>query len=168
MSIVKKQDFTGVHSVAQNKYTDMGAYIEKYEKHYLLRLLGADLYNAFIADLSGDPGVPVSARFLDIFNPFCYDDGSCVRQSEGIKKMLIQFIYFHYVRDTEFQHTTQGVIRSNTEASTPLAYTGYDLIECYNSGVENYHQIQCFIDDNFSTYPEENMQFLGFISSIVR
>lgn len=163
--IVKKEDFTGLYKVSQSKYTNMDEYIERFEKYYLLRLMGSDLYDLFKADLTGDPEVPQAARFISLFDPFNLDDGNCMRESEGIKKMLIQFIYFHYTRDTYHTHTVGGHVRDNQTATNNLVYEA-NLEEAYNKGVRNFREIQWYIDDSFADYPEENMQYIGFISGI--
>ena len=68
--ILKSTDFADEYKISTDNFSGIDAYIIQYERHYLLRLLGSDLFDLFIADLSGDPSVPGSARFLDIFNKF--------------------------------------------------------------------------------------------------
>lgn len=164
--ILKSTDFADEYKISTDNFSGIDAYIIQYERHYLLRLLGSDLFDLFIADLSGDPSVPGSARFLDIFNEFHSDENGTLRDSEGMKRMLIQFVYFHYVRDQNFQNSKTGVVRNVNSNSTALPYNGYNLIESYNQGIRNYDTIQWFIRDNDSDYPEENIQPLLFISGI--
>ena len=69
MSIVVNTDFKGEYNVSKNCYDLIDFYIEKYEKKYLTKLLGAELYALFIADLTvTDPQVPQTQRFIDIFD----------------------------------------------------------------------------------------------------
>ena len=59
MSIVVKTDFKGEYNVAKTCYDQLETFIEKYEKKYLTRLLGAELYTLFKDDLTtGTPQVP--------------------------------------------------------------------------------------------------------------
>ena len=167
MGLVQTTDFIGEYKVSQSVYGDLSLYIEKYEKHYLMNLMGADLYNLFVADLTATtPQVPQTQRFLDIYNSFDIDKDSCIRSSEGMVKMLVQFIYFHYVRDTNYEQTDSGVMRTVSEVSSILPYNGYNLIESYNQGVKNYKEIQWFICDYTSVYPEENVQLLEYSCGI--
>lgn len=174
MSIVLSSDFeNGEYKITTDfkKAAEIDVFIDKYEEFYLVRLLGADLFDLFIADLNGaTPQVPQTTPFTNIFEPFHTDDNSCLRISEGIKVMLIQFIYFHVVREGTYKKTTEGVVRSSSENSINLAYNGYNLIEAYNEGIKNYCEIQWFIEDNSinSSILEDNFNgiFLPFTSGI--
>ena len=167
MSILQTSDFTGEFKISSTVYSDLTTYIETYEKKYLLELMGAELYGLFIADLTpSTPQTPQTQRFIDLFNSFAIDDSNCIRRSEGIKQMLIQFVYFHFVRDVNYEQTDTGVMRTVSEVSGILPYNGFNLIEAYNNGVENFLNIQWFILDDPSTYPEENTQILAFTSGI--
>lgn len=167
MSIVQTSNFIGQYTIAEDCFTDMAPYITKYEQFYLVRMLGAELYDLFIADLTATtPQVPQTQRFIDIFDPFEIDDEDCLRISEGIKTMLIQFIYFHFLRDQMNKPTTAGMIRTTSSLGKNLGYEGYNLVEAYNEGVKNYQEIQWFICDNDEDYPEENVQPLNFTSGI--
>ncbi len=92
MSIILNTDFTGKYAVSQSCYDDLDTYIEKYEKDFLISLLGAELYLLFIADLdTAIPQVPQTTRFLDLYNSFDIDEDNCIRSSEGLRKMIVQF-----------------------------------------------------------------------------
>lgn len=162
MSIVQTSDFIGQYKLPKDCFDDLIGYIAKYEKVYLIRLLGSDLYDLFIADLTGPtPQVPQTARFLDIFNPINEEDsGGTITCSEGILKMLVQLIYFHALRDLQYQNTASGTRITDSQSSDKLGYNGYNLVEAYNEGIENARMIQLYIRDNDTTYPEENMQLM--------
>lgn len=167
MSILQTSDFKGEFKISSTVYTELTSEIETYEKFYLLRMLGADLYNLFIADLTATtPQVPQTARFIALFDSFDIDDGSCLRTSEGIKQMLVQFVYFHFIRESNYEQTDSGVMRTVSEVSGILPYNGFNLVESYNKGIDNYNEIQWFILDDPTTYPEENIQLLSFTSGI--
>ena len=91
MSIVVKTDFRGEYNISKNCYDQLDFFIEKYENYYLVRLLGAELYTLFIADLTvTNPQIPQTSRFLNIFNLFNIDDNNCIVISEGIREMLVK------------------------------------------------------------------------------
>lgn len=167
MAIVQTSDFVGEYKVSQSRFSELATYITKYEKHYLVRMLGADLYDLFIADLTlPTPQTPQTAPYQALFNAFETDDNDRIYISEGIKKMLIMFIYFHYIRDMAHQNTVTGTVTNvNENSSTPL-YNGFNLVEAMNTGVETYNNIQWYIDENSATYPDYNGQCLEFISGI--
>ena len=163
--IIQSTDFlSGPYSIPQDECSNIQPWIDKYEKQYLIELLGCELYDLFIADLVD--GVPQTQRFIDIYNEFCIDDDSCVRRSEGMKEMVKQLVYFYIMRDLPVRKTQTGVYFNNNEVSNGPTYSNFNLIEGFNDGVRNYHEIQWYIDDNLSTYPEENMQPLDYISGI--
>lgn len=163
--IIQISDFEGTeYFLPSQKKGSYQTYLDKYEKEYLIKLLGAELYDLFIADLVG--GVPASSRFLDIYNPFHVDDNNCVRMSEGMKLMTIQFVYFYAVRDLNPKKTATGVVINSNENSGDPVYGGYNIVEAYNEGVKNAREIQWFICDNPDVYPEENTQFIEYISGI--
>ena len=139
---------------------------EKYEKKYLVQLLGADLYALFIADLTApDPQVPQSVRFLNIFNPFSIDQHSCLYYSEGIREMLVQFIYFHYVRENQVINTAGGTVSNSVELGLNASFMG-NIVQVYNQGVKNAHCMQWYIHENELEYPEENKQPFEYTSGI--
>jgi len=166
MSIITESLFKGEYKVTKDCFNQLSNYIEKYEKHYLLKLLGAELYALFIADLTvTDPQTTQTARFNAIFNPFETDEGNCLIVSEGIKQMLVQLIYFHITRDSLNIKTNIGVVNMVADNSSNAGYNGYNLIESFNQGVKNFSAIQWFICDS-TDYPEENSQHLNYINGI--
>lgn len=170
MSILVTSDFsTGEFRIPKDCFSDLQTYIDRYEKFYLVRLLGAELYDLFIADLTAlpSPQVPQSAIYLAIFNPFQIDDtNDCLRISEGIKEMLIEFVYFHFMRDIGVKKKIGGVYMTQIETGTNIGYNGFNLVEGYNKGVKNYKEIQWYICEYDTDYPTENMQLLEYTSGI--
>jgi hypothetical protein len=69
-------DFTGKYELHKGMYdtAKLQIYINKYEIRYLKEMLGVDLYNQFIGDLtSGANPVPKSPNFTKLFLPFSED-----------------------------------------------------------------------------------------------
>lgn len=163
-NIIVKEDFTGEYELPINCFSQIDTYIDKYEQVYLCDMLGADLYSLFIADLVG--GVPVDPLYLAIFNPFKIDESGCIRISEGIKATLVQFIYFHAVRDLGVKKSIGGTTKYQNEVSSESMYSGFNIVESYNEGVDNYSTIQWYICDNPTDYPEYNGQPKCYASGI--
>ena len=129
-------------------------YLNKYERHYLVRLFGVELYDLFILNLVA--GVPSSQRFEDVFNEFVDQDDCLFCDSQGMKLMLEGFIYFHYVRHTFTRNTTNGVKQTKSENSESLETVSADLTTRYNNAVETYRCIQRRMCNNSDIYPEYN------------
>ena len=166
MSIVVKTDFKGEYNVSKTCYDQLDFYIEKYEHYYLVRLLGAELYTLLISDLTAtNPQVPQSIRFLNIFNAFSLDEHSCLYYSEGIREMLVQFIYFHYVRENQVINSASGTVTNSVELGVNAKFMG-NIVQVYNQGVKNACSIQWYINENELEYPEENMQPFEYTSGI--
>lgn len=168
MSIVQTSDFgSGHYAIPQDKFTQLNSYITKVERKYLLQLLGAELYDLFIADLTlTTPQVPQSQIYLDFFNEFHIEIDGCNLTSEGIKEMLKAFIYFHWMRDATYRKTTFGVTTASAENATNNIYQGFNLVESYNQGVDIANTIQWYIQDNEPNYPLYNGDLFEYSSGI--
>ena len=152
--IVQLSDFeTGLYEINFNSFQEKNLqwYIDKYEKHYLLLLLGIDEYDNFINDLVS--GVPQTAKYITIFDPLeFYTNDEVLKLSSGIKEMLLGFIYFHYVRDTNNVQTTVGAKRKRGENSDNISLKTLNIQKRYNDSVETYMNIGYYMDINDSTY----------------
>lgn len=152
MPILQKEDFANNvnYLIPQDSYTELASYFTKFEEKYLLLLLGADLYTLFKANLSGTPEVPADADYVLFFNKFFYNDNNQLYQSEGIKQMLIQLVYFHYMLDQVYQDTKSGTGLVDSENSTNEKFNP-NWVDSYNEGVKNFKAIQCYIEKYIPT-----------------
>ena len=167
MSFLQASDFTGVIEQGVNEFSSpkIQLYIDKFETFYLNWLLGATLYDEFIADLDTAPAitpasVPTSARFTVIFNKFRIDEDpntGCIHYSEGIKEMLKYFIYFEYLRDNQITATITGSTKNTFSNSEMAKIIETRIVENYNLGIKTYQEIQWYIDDeNPNDYDYDN------------
>jgi hypothetical protein len=127
-------------------------YIDKYEVKYLTQLLGASLYAEFEADLSAGGGTPTEQRFLDIWNPLSVDYNCELLYSEGIKEMLLGFIYFEYVKDLTNQMTPVGNVLPEGENSVRSTSLNSMMFARYNESAKNYKTIQYYILTKLGDY----------------
>lgn len=163
--IITNKDFIGRWKINQSDQTtkDLDEYIAKYEKFYLIQLLGKELFDLFEADLVAK--VPQTQIYIDIFNEFYVDNDSCVYHSQGMKAMVLGFVFYHYVKDQRIINTTQGNRINSVEVSS--AFPSFSvLVSRFNESVDNVNAIQWFIDDSIVLYPEENMQLVEYTSGI--
>ncbi len=155
--LISSNDFTGKWSLAKSNEDSIDEYIEEYEEKFLTELLGKELFDLFVADLSGyvadvSVGVPVDQIYLKIFNPFTEKIRGYVVASEGMKRMLVGLIYFYYVRDNAVKQTMNGAVNQVTEVATTSDNTF--LYPRYNQAVVTYQSIQNYIMENkTATYP---------------
>jgi hypothetical protein len=156
-NIVQTTDFkTGEFRIPKTTFQTetVQKFIDKYERKYLIRLFGRELYDLFIANLVA--GVPTSARFLAVFNEFTDENDCGICDSDGMKEMISGFIYFHYVRRTFTRNTTNGVKQTVSENSDSLETVSADLTTRFNDSVNMYECIQKKMCDDPATYPEFN------------
>lgn len=130
-------------------------YIDKYERLYLINLLGGNLYNLFVADLVA--GVPVSTEYLAIYNAFVIDENNCdVVISDGMVEMIKGFIYFEYLKDQINQVWVSGNVSPQGENSTNISTLNQQIYTRYNDGVRIYRAIQWYICKNSNDYLDYN------------
>jgi hypothetical protein len=141
---------TGIYTAGE-----IQIYINRYEKQYLLELLGADLYQLFVADLVN--GVPQTQKYIDIWQPFAVDRNLCqINISQGMRDMICGFVYFHYLADKTNQTNMTGNVRPLGENSAVVPGEGSMIFSRYNNSVKTYKAIQQFICDNRNQYREFN------------
>ena len=155
--IVSNTDFTEAYSIATDVFTsaELDAFIELNEKKLLYELFGVELADLFIADLSN--GQPQTQRFIDVFALFYkqFDDtNNEIFISEGIKTMLVKYIYFIYARQQSQNNAIMGNVQSQSTINNPSAMNYATLVLRYNEMIDTFNAIQQFIDENKSVYPE--------------
>ena len=129
-------------------------YIDKYEKMYMVQLLGATLYKEFVADLVA--GVPQTQKFIDIYNEFIEDSGCGVLMSDGMIEMILGFIYFEYLKDQINQVWVSGVVAPSGENSKNASTLNQQIYTRYNGALKTYRAIQQYICDNGNNYTDFN------------
>lgn len=167
MAILQDSDFSsGEYAIPQSKFTKLSAYIAKYEKTYLIDLLGVEFYDLFIADLTPTtPQVPQDADYLFIFNPFAVQINDCNIESRGIKEMLKALVFFHFMREDVIRKTTFGATKQKAEVADNVGYD-FNLIDAYNNAFEIAGAIQHYIEYNNGTYPAYNGDYFESSSGI--
>jgi hypothetical protein len=173
MSIyVQIDDFVGQFKLPKDKYSivDLQSYLDKYEVLYLQNLLGCEMYELFKTNyLLGPP--PTDPRFLDIWNPFCkdlslggscgyyngydfYDEINCPKQliSQGIKEMLLGFIYWEFVGDIGVKVDIGGIYKNEQANGSLATFEQSKLYKNYNQSNDTYCAIQYCICLNPNSY----------------
>lgn len=166
MIVLTISDFDGgkfeLHSgmYTQNNIQE---YIDKYEKRYLIEMLGADLGTQFIADIQANGGVPIIPKFVDIFNAFNVDYGTDLISSDGVKEMLKGFIYYEYLKDQVSQITAVGMLTPKGENSEKVNTLMTQLYTRYNDACRSYKGVQNYIWTKRGDYTGYNGRDKSFV-----
>jgi len=140
--------------------TKIQAYIDKYERQYLVKLLGVELFNEFVADLVA--GVPQSAIYTKIYESFEYDNVDCyIHISEGMIDMIKGFVYYQYLKDLTNTVAVSGNVRPMGENSENVSTLNSMIYTRYNDSVRTFKAIQYYICDNSSDYLKYNGMSIG-------
>lgn len=141
MILVDKSDFKGKWEVAQNNFSNLDSYIERYEKAILVDLMGKDLADDFILD-------PVDTKWDDL-----KDVGF------GLTSLLVGFIYFEYVRDLPFRVTNQGVVYQLDDNASQVI-TVLALKQRYNECVDDYKLMQRLLRRDFNDFNGKRRKYI--------
>lgn len=141
MILVDKSDFKGKWEVAQNNFSNLDSYIERYEEAILVDLMGRDLADDFISD-------PTDAKWDDL-----KDVGF------GLTSLLVGFIYFEYVRDLPFRVTNQGVVYQLDENASQVI-TVLALKQRYNECVSDYRSMQRLLIRDFNNFRGKRRKYI--------
>lgn len=149
--LINTTDFVGKYSIAQNSFSKLNEYINEYETQYLYDLLGKTLADLFIASVVNNQ--PVGANYLAIYNVIELEILFNVERNEGMKNMLLGFIYYEYMRKSPIKNTITGSVVNANENSTPT-FDCWGLTTRYNSSVNDYKVIQYYINQNLTNYTD--------------
>lgn len=168
--IVKVTDFeVGFYRIPTTQYTQSKLVnaINKYEPIYLAYLLGVELSVLFRADLVND--VPVTQIYIDIYNDFIKEINCEINTSIGIKNMLVGFIYYEVMKDTNYVVTEGGNVSNSKENSKLLEYhNNIRLAEIrFNESKFSADSIQNYICDNNTIYPTYNGKTIKIEFSLI-
>ena len=157
--LINKTDFIDTFALSQSIGDTIDPYIDQYEEQYLQLLMGVELYGLFKADLVSQ--VPVTAKYLAIYNKIAEDYSGGVLLSEGLKSMMLGFIWFEYVRITAYKHTGTGVVVDVNEISKNANWQTGFIYKRYNESIKDWEVIQWYICNNSADYAEYNGQPKG-------
>lgn len=152
--IVQPNDFVGKWAITQ-KYNsrDLEQYIELYEEQFIYELLGVDLGNDLLTNLSNLP-----APLQYIYDPFADNiKTNCVNillKSDGIKTMLLNLITATYYHEQLGTATSEGKVKLKPEGGSLVGDDYNSVYHMYNRGVKTYRAIQIYIRHNIEDYPD--------------
>jgi hypothetical protein len=144
--LISASDFTGENKIATDVFTDaeLDAFITIYEAKLLYELMGIELYDLFIADLVA--GVPQTAKYVTIYEAFVKEIDDEMFMSDGMKVMLVKWVFFHYVRTQSQTNTIQGNTQAEGTINMPSAMSYTSLCIDYNKMISTFKAIQSYIE----------------------
>ena len=166
--ILDADDFdSGYARIAQDDLdiADLETYLtDAKETAIIYSIMGKTEGDLFIADLDVN-GEPQTAKWIAIFSEFNWIYGSSTWFNIGLKEILKYFIYSEYVGGQSIINQMGGNSSINQEASTPEGIIKKSTI-VWNRGVLNTNNLQAYMNDNISDYPDLEMQCIELSSPI--
>jgi hypothetical protein len=164
-TIIQRQDFlSGITSITENQFSvdELDFYItEKLENTNIRLILGKTLGDAFIADLTGTPRVPQTAKYLTIFNELDFSISNEPYYSTGLKDILKKMVFVSFTSDQTTFNSGSGNIRIVQEAAQANSLvTKNGLIT--NRNYESITNLQNYVMENPTDYPD----FKGYVPDL--
>jgi len=174
MSLIDKTYFVHEINIPDSDYTDLTAYITRYEKEILMKLLGYELYTLVAAyDSETSP-----QRIKDIVEGKEYTVSDVTIKWNGLKNtdkvsLIAYYVFYNYLKNKTTTTSTLGEVRSTSEnsqiASPVLKLTGAwrRLKELYGSFDQDslIPSAYNFLKENESDYDEWEFTELGSVNA---
>jgi hypothetical protein len=162
--LVTIDDFVGDFFLQQDITTQnaFNSIRDEWDRVYIRRMLGVELGNLFLADFDTNSGVP-TGRYKTIYDPIQDDSNGIIIESRGIKYMMKGITWYYFARQNNTIASTGGNKTTASENSTPSDQSFF-LAKNFNSAIKTGREIQRYIRENSSDYPEYNGQYLNMIS----
>ena len=112
MSIIAPSDFKGENMIAQvaanvgGVQNTLQGFIDKYEPKFLKELLGAVLAKEFVEGLAVTPIEDIDPKWIEL------------RDQTDLKQMLIDYIYFFYIRNETTSTAGMGEAKGKMDNAT--------------------------------------------------
>lgn len=168
MSILKTTDFqSGKTRISQNQYStaDLEDFIGDQENYgRIKRIFGATLGQELIDDLSGDPAVPQTSKWVTLFSEFNYNYDDIPVYCIGLKEVLKRLSYHDYVLAQAEINQMNGNQVAQSEASSPASFQ-LKAVRAYNEAVNGIRELQLYVDDSsdFDDYDGFYFEFEGVL-----
>lgn len=135
-------NLTGDNPVVSGNVEEINRFIKKYEKEYLLHVLGEDLYKVFIAGMAVEP---IEAKWTDLKSKLIDTDIPA--------SPIADYVYYHVMRDRFTNTSALGEVEAAVENGN-YAVNSYKMARAYNEAVRYGSTLRSWLSDNIATYPE--------------
>lgn len=149
---VSIKGLTGVDTggVVTAKRSELDSYIAVVEKKILKRLLGDDLYAAFIVGLAT---TPIAARWTAL--------KAQIVDTTALTSPLTAFVWHMWLTDHQVQNMANGQVKFSASDAVPMA-NAQMICDVYNTAVDELSDIYDWIETNAATYPEWEQEAFDF------
>lgn len=128
------------------------SYIDLYEQAYIYKVLGVDLGDAVIDYIANPtPADPVLDKIIDILA--WQDNCGTLYESQGLKKILLGFVYWHYVTESRVQPSITGGAAVQTVETGTLAAPSAEVFSRFNDSARWAKAVQYYCLENAADYP---------------
>lgn len=166
MSIINASYFVGELNIPNTNNAGalerINFFISKYEKEYLMKVLGVGCYNDFIEALNADP---VIEPWLSLKNgkDFTNQQGILIHYfglaNDDKKSPLANYVYYHYQRDAYTQTAGVGEVQSKAENATVVT-PAYKMESAWNDMIKQTQVLIEFLYVNNADYPKFNLAYV--------
>lgn len=150
--IIKIADFkVAPNAINKNSYqeNDLDGFIDLFEKPYLVRILGLELAETYLADC--DPnGVPVTPSLQALNNPLQVLYRQKYVSSNGIKSILKGFVRAEWLKELQKTQSPTGVSVTRSENSNAIHESYF---HGYNEQIVQAMAVQIYCRNDRDTYP---------------
>ena len=177
MSFIDKTYFVHEINIPDSDYSGLTAYITRYEKEVLQKLLGYELWKALDDDLVD--GEPQTQRFIDLVDgkDYTLSSGETIRwnglRNDDKVSLIAYYTFYWYLRNKTTATSTLGEIRPNVENSANaspaqrLSGAWHRLEELYGyySQTSLIGSAYNFLKEHESSYDEWVFTAIGSVNS---
>lgn len=151
-------------SITRSNFNDGWLDFEK-EKSSIYLMMGQTLGQSFIDDLSGNPLIPVTQKWKDVFTEFNTVVNDCPVYCVGVKGILKMIKYFDYTSNQTSQNTQNGNQSLRQEASEPQLVTKSTIF--YNRSVQEIRKLHIVLNNDSNQYPNLKMYEFETITDFI-
>ena len=158
-ALITIADFTGLYNIAvsPSNDADLALFITEYQDKYLRLFMGEKMYSEF------DPEDNIYKPLIDGSDVFMLN--SVWIKFDGLKKMLVPFVYFHFMRENSSKQTPVGLVDANV--SNSIAVKPIDeCIMAWNNAVKIFNNGVKYCLKNNGTFPNFQGEELGTINHL--
>lgn len=113
-------------------------YIDKYEGELLINALGRVQYAELVSEIeNGEVKPTANQKWIDLVNGKDDWQGLIVKFGQVKTSLIAEYIYYHYLRDTETFYATTGLVRPDAANSITIS-ANVDLVTKWNDFVSVY------------------------------
>lgn len=149
MSIIAPADFILNEALPIDTLGDaLQKYINKYEPIILTRVLTYQLYKEFNTGISAETP---DEKWTNLLNGAEYTYENELKYFEGVKIVIVNYVYFKYIKEQSQSNSGVGIKKVTTENSTDTDAT-FKQVFSYNEMVDINEQLKEFMSVNDNVY----------------